>query len=131
MDIHLIRETFVGHEWPQFIEMDEKQDTRVLSLGIDKSIRWFTGHFPQQPVLAGVVQTHWAGMLGRHLFEVAEDFVQLSNLKFHSVILPSQVVTLHLGYVQDINAIKFRYEREGTLVSEGKFRFTQDDPSLC
>lgn len=123
MDVDLLRQTFPSYEWPRFMGLETADNNAVIALYVDADLRWFTGHFPEQPVLAGVVQTHWAGELGRFLFSLADPFVRLDNLKFQSVLLPGQNVSLILDYLPDTHALKFRYEQEGLSFSEGKFVF--------
>lgn len=86
---------------------------------------WLEGHFPQQPVVAGVVQTHWAGELAQYLFPLGDNFIRIDNLKFQQVILPGQSLQLSLDYsvAADSSAVKFRYQQGDSIFSEGKLVF--------
>jgi len=70
-----------------------------------------------------VVQTHWAGKLGKYLFPLGENFQRLNNLKFQSVILPEQTLKLSLTFDQAKHSLKFKYFEGETNFSEGKFVF--------
>lgn len=107
--------SFNNTEWPSLLDysMTKNIDRKSLHAKIDchisSDLSWFVGHFPEQAVLPGVVQTHWAGQLSCALFPVG-DFHQINNLKFKSMILPNTTVTLHLIYKQEKNSVAFRYE---------------------
>jgi len=120
-----LQDTFPAKEWPHFQAIEECEHEVTLNLDVHKDIRWFTGHFPEQAVLAGVVQTHWAGELGKYLFPLGENFVRLDNLKFQSVILPGQMLQLQMQYDPEKNSLKFKYFSGETTFSEGKFVFEQ------
>lgn len=117
---------FSSNEWPGFLAVKQEENQVSVDLRVDGDIRWFEGHFPDQPVLAGVVQTHWAGEISRYVFSIAQDFVRIDKLKFQSVILPQCDVHLSLEYIVDSNAVKFQYTRAGQVCSEGKIVFSPE-----
>lgn len=123
MIINDLRQEFISAEWPHFLGLDVVPNGYALALDIHSGIRWFDGHFPQQPVLAGIVQTHWAVELGKFLFPLGDDFVRIDNLKFQTVVLPGQQLTLLLEFLPESNALKFRYVQNELNFSEGKCVF--------
>jgi len=46
--------------WPDIISESCDGDSVVLKCFIPQDLDYFNGHFPQTPILAGVVQLHWA-----------------------------------------------------------------------
>lgn len=128
-----LRAQFATAHWPR-IEAISQADARcVIDLYIAPEVTWLEGHFPQQPVVAGVVQTHWAGEIGNYLFAPRGTFHRIDNLKFQNVMLPEQPLQLILEHTvaQDTCAIKFRYSRgDDTIFSEGKLVF-HHSPSLA
>nr|WP_324259954.1 hypothetical protein [Cellvibrio fontiphilus] len=116
---------FATAEWPRFDGITTQQHQCMLDLYIAPQITWLTGHFPQQPVVAGVVQTHWAGELAKFLFAVGDEFIRIDNLKFQQVILPQQQLQLTLDYSETDahSVIKFRYSQGDIIYSEGKLIF--------
>ncbi len=48
----------------------------------------FRGHFDGLPVLAGVVQVHWAMLLASRLGFSAEDFSSSPRIKFKQLVRP-------------------------------------------
>ena len=110
---------FSGAEWPLIESMDFVANQCTLAVLIHSDIRWFAGHFPEQPVLPGVVQAHWAASIGRYLFGVQTDFSRLDNLKFQTMIIPTVELLLVLQYRPEKFAVKFAYQRNETVYSEG------------
>ena len=126
MIIDDLRQQFSSSDWPYFLGLDVVQNGYAIALDIHAGIRWFEGHFPQQPVLAGIVQTHWAAELGKFLFPLGDNFVRIDNLKFLSLVLPGQQLTLVLEHLPENGALKFRYVHNELNFSEGKCVFGLD-----
>jgi 3-hydroxymyristoyl/3-hydroxydecanoyl-(acyl carrier protein) dehydratase len=118
-----LQQMFSSHGWPQFLALEMTENNVSLTLHIRHETSWLEGHFPHQPVLAGVVQTHWAATLGKTFFSVGDAFNRIDNLKFQSVVLPGQTLDLTLQYLPDVGAIKFAYQFADMTFSEGKLVF--------
>lgn len=119
-------DTMTGDQWPQLIDAQQEADRAHLVLQIHADLHWLKGHFPSQPVLAGVVQTHWACRLALRLFNLDGAPQRIDNLKFQNVILPPQVVKLELVRNSATGSISFRYsnpDEPGQTFSEGKLVF--------
>ncbi len=121
--IDTLKSAFSSLEWPGFIAMNLDDDICILTVKIHHDIRWLEGHFPGQPVLAGVVQTHWAGSLCQYIFSIDDPFVGIDNLKFQSVIMPEKELDIRLEYNREKNTVKFRFYDELAVYSEGKIAF--------
>jgi 3-hydroxymyristoyl/3-hydroxydecanoyl-(acyl carrier protein) dehydratase len=117
-----------GDEWPTLLGVEELENQVNLSLEVDANLHWLKGHFPAQPVLPGVVQTHWAAQLAQHFFATATAPRRIDNLKFQNVVLPPQQCTLQLIANADTTSIHFRYTDPATpghIFSEGKLIFRE------
>ncbi len=123
MTLTQLQAAFAGREWPDFSQLQAADDGYHLHLRVQADNRWLEGHFPGQPVLAGVVQTHWAAELSRALFPLGEGFQRIDNLKFQSVILPNQSLVLRLIHQPESRAVKFSYASASETFSEGKLVF--------
>jgi len=127
--------SFDKNDWPALLDYsmienaDEKTITAKINCLVPADLSWFAGHFPEQAVLPGVVQTHWAGELSVALFPVS-DFQQVNGLKFKSMILPDTKLALTLVFKAEKNSVAFRYENSqsemvfttGSLLFKTSFR---------
>ncbi|WP_086933108.1 hypothetical protein [Agarilytica rhodophyticola] len=121
--VEKIKTQFSSDEWPQFVSVQEQENGCGLTIDVNQNVRWFEGHFPGQPVLAGVVQTHWAAELGKFIFSIEEDFQRIDNLKFQNVIMPPLTIVLKLEFLSEKNALKFKFYDDDCTYSEGKIVF--------
>lgn len=112
-----------GREWPDVADAAESTDGLILRLRIPRSVRWFEGHFPGEPVLAGVVQLHWAIELARAWRPALGTFRGVEGLKFQHVIQPNLDVTLRLEHDRDAGRLRFRYEHPDGVCSQGRVSF--------
>jgi 3-hydroxymyristoyl/3-hydroxydecanoyl-(acyl carrier protein) dehydratase len=112
------------NEWPEYVIIDSRECFLKLQLSIKSNLVWFDGHFPDQPVLPGVVQIHWAGLLSRYFFSRSCASFTLENVKFKNMIVPGDVVFLTLDFIQEKNRIEFTYEWDGVVFSSGIMRLS-------
>jgi len=108
--------------WPHFLRTEIIDDGLLLSLKVPEDLSYFSGHFPDQAVLPGVVQVHWAGVLAKRIFGV-RDFAELKGAKFNSMILPEQEVELRLLLNSDKRLVKYSYQRGSEKFSSGSLLF--------
>lgn len=123
MTVNELRQMFASQQWPEFRALTVQENQVLLSIFIQPEIIWFTGHFPDQPVLPGVVQTHWAAELGKYFMGVDDSFTRIDNLKFQSPILPGQALDLMLQLSSDKTSVKFSYRTVNAVYSEGRLVF--------
>ena len=50
----------INGDFPRVVAVDENDGAVTLRLEVTPDLSWFHGHFPGEPVLAGIIQTHWA-----------------------------------------------------------------------
>lgn len=114
-----------GNEWPQLLSMLRTATRAELNLWVQRDLVWFQGHFPKHPVLAGVVQTHWACEIARYLFGFSANFKAIENLKFRRIIEPQTQLLLSLEYSTEKQRLVFRYGSRDGDCSKGRVRFSQ------
>ena len=83
-----------------------------LQLDIPHELVYFQGHFPNEPILPGVVQIDWAACMSQTYFGLIGDFVGLKQLKFTQVIRPGQTVRLTLRHDAQRQSTHFVYQSE-------------------
>ncbi len=93
-----------------------------LLLALPAELHYFKGHFPQGPILPGVVQVDWARHFGLQRFPLTGAFSGMEALKFQKVLQPGEQVTLRLDPLPEKQALRFQYSSprgkhsSGTLV---------------
>jgi 3-hydroxymyristoyl/3-hydroxydecanoyl-(acyl carrier protein) dehydratase len=100
-----------------------------LTLSIPAELSYFDGHFPEVPILPGVVQVKWAVEFARQHLGVQARFRALTGVKFMRVMQPGATVTLQLDYASERGELEFEYSVDGLVCSSGTVRFDQDDPA--
>ena len=109
--------------WPEVL-IEHIEDSQVeLQLYIPTDLDYFNGHFPEAPILAGVVQLHWAVEYSKQKFSLAErDIKNIEVLKFQVVIIPGQKLNLTLTK-KSPNKILFSYTSEKGQHASGRIIF--------
>lgn len=82
---------------PEVVAEKLTDDAVELTLWIPAGLPYFKGHFPNVPILAGVVQLHWAVQFAKQKLSLsATDVKNVEVLKFKVVIVPDQKLVLTL-----------------------------------
>ena len=68
----------------------------VVALALPASLACFRGHFPAQPILAGVTQLQWAATLYKRCYEDPRSVSRVTRLKFMRVIRAREALSLRL-----------------------------------
>lgn len=110
-------------EWPDVLKQEVIEGSLIMKCRIPKDLIYFDGHFPSNPILPGIVQTHWAESFGRQFLFVKGNFVRLEAIKFQQVIPPECIVTLTLSYDEVKNKLRFQYESTRGVHSSGRICF--------
>jgi len=119
-----MKQLMASQQWSNLREVTNLDTGEVLvGMYIQPELSHFEGHFPDQPVLPGVVQTHWAGELGKLLFNIETEFSGMENIKFSAVILPEKELSLSLIYNESKKSLAFKYFNDSEKFSEGRIRF--------
>lgn len=92
----------------------------ALDLVILPDLLWFQGHFPDAPILPGVVQFHWAlYFAGTHLgldLPAAQQF----QIKYKAMIRPGDCLVLALAPDLAKGRLDFEYFQGEQIFSTGR-----------
>ncbi|XQE66693.1 AMP-binding protein [Pseudomonas sp. P3C3] len=92
-----------------------------LELDVPPDLAHFTGHFPQTPVLPGVVQIDWAQRLARELIaELPPRFCGMEVLKFQQLVRPGDRIQLTLRFDAERGKLYFAYRNGEAPCSSGR-----------
>lgn len=97
----------------------------VVTLDLVPELSVFEGHFPGDPVLAGVVQIHWAISYAVDLYGPLGEFQGMEQVKFFSIIRSGDPLDLNLVYDIERSRLKFEYFSKETLKSSGTIVFSK------
>ncbi|WP_338806619.1 AMP-binding protein [Pseudomonas chlororaphis] len=105
---------------PEVLEQLEADGEWSLQLAIPPDLAYFSGHFPQTPVLPGVVQVDWALALGQQFLDLPGRFAGMEVLKFQQLVRPGDQVQLHLRFDHERGKLYFAYRNDTAACSSGR-----------
>lgn len=92
-----------------------------LELVVPLDLAHFTGHFPQTPVLPGVVQVDWAQQLARSLIkDLPPRFSGMEVLKFQQLVRPGDQLQLTLRFDTARGKLYFAFRNGEAPCSSGR-----------
>ncbi|ANN78477.1 AMP-binding protein [Bordetella flabilis] len=91
-----------------------------LHLEVPLDLVQFSGHFPDTPVVPGVVQIEWAMGLARRLLSPSLGFHGMEALKFQRLLRPGDAVELVLTWHAGRGKLYFEYRLAGQPCSSGR-----------
>ena len=89
--------TLINGDFPKIVAMQKDESTVHFELEITQDLDWFRGHFPDQPILPGVVQLHWAVCAAREYLGLESQPTEIKRLKFKSIVTPPRTLDLTLA----------------------------------
>lgn len=95
----------------------------VLDLRIPEGLGYFPGHFPEVPVVPGVVQIHWAVHFARQRLGMGGAFSRMEAVKFKELLLPGQRLELVLRRPGLAGKLEFCYRSAAAEYSSGRLYF--------
>ena len=112
---------------PVELERGRLGDKAWVGMQINADLPWFSGHFPQQPILPGVAQLDWVVEYATQMLAPGWQFASVENIKFQQPVQPGQRLMLHLEWRAERGQVIFSYQRvaDGQQVSSGKLGLRQ------
>lgn len=104
----------------------EISDHKVsLFLEIPSNLYYLEGHFPGVPIVAGVVQLHWAVVFARQYFDLSMSVNDVSKVKFSNLMQPKNAVCLTLLHDAEKHLISYSYDTGDKNYATGCFSYEQ------
>ena len=122
-DLSQLQTEYNNKKWPTFLALENDKHSANLTLSVSDTLFWFYGHFPQQAILPGVAQTHWAALLSIKLFFIEHPLSNINNLKFKHIIVPNTEINLSLKKKADHDQVSFNYYHEERVFSSGILKY--------
>lgn len=94
------------------------------SVTIDKDDPWFSGHFPENPILPGIAQLKLVVDLISRCAESKLQVTGLSRIKFRKIITPGELLDIRVNCVKTNEQYSFQITSGSDDVCSGKVFFT-------
>ena len=114
----------VSGAFPPVVSATADDGRVAVELESTAELDWFQGHFPDQPVLPGVIQLHWAAELAAMLFDLEGPPQHVKRLKFSNVIVPPCRIEMTLEQHGD-REVQFQVQCDGLPNSQGRLVFPE------
>ncbi len=122
----------IARDWAPFAALAETQRPEVfrieatetgvdIQLALPKTLVWFEGHFPGNPVLPGVAAVHLAVIASQAMLMPARVLASSGRLKFQQPILPDMPLRLCLSVKGA--TVGFVFESESGVCVSGSLRY--------
>ncbi|MGJ0486093.1 MAG: AMP-binding protein [Methylomicrobium sp.] len=108
------------HTLPRVLAAETDAAVVRLQIKVPKELRYFTDHFPNFPLLPGVVQIGWAEHFGKLFFPVMASFSHMEVIKFGKMIRPNDELDLCLKWQAAPGKLYFQYRTEAAAYSAGR-----------
>jgi 3-hydroxymyristoyl/3-hydroxydecanoyl-(acyl carrier protein) dehydratase len=107
---------------PDIVELQHDDRRAVIRLAVPQDAEVFRGHFPDMPVLPGVVQIDWVMRLASRCFQLSKPVADDFQVKFSRIIGPgvALVLTLELDPVR--HRLNFEYRVNDQIMSSGRVK---------
>jgi 3-hydroxymyristoyl/3-hydroxydecanoyl-(acyl carrier protein) dehydratase len=115
-------ETGLNRKFPRVLSRLVENPYHRLLIVVEPGLSCFRGHFPGNPVLAGVTQLHWAACATCSLYGFSELPAEVKRLKFKSTVLPPRILELAMRKTRE-NEVQFEFSSLGQVHSQGSLIF--------
>ncbi len=105
---------------PSILSKTVFDDAVEWLLDIPADLPYFSGHFPEQPVLPGVTQLDWAVQIGANEFGYVAEVESLEVLKFQQLILPNTQIKLKISLNASKHKLIFTYYQDEQSFGSGR-----------
>jgi len=106
-------ETAAPRRLPETLAIDCDGHSCEARLRVPDDLACFEGHFPDRPVVPGVVLIGWAEHVARHHFAVTGEVRDVERIKFSQPVQPGYELILRLEHDDVRHCIGYRFRSAG------------------
>lgn len=103
---------------PEVLSWNAAADSLVAELRFGGDGEWFSGHFPDFPVLPGVAQLFFLRRFARRAFADFPDAASYRRIKFRRLVRPDETVLLEVKRIGS-GSFSFQMSVAGEVSSSG------------
>jgi len=108
------------------IEAIQMQENEIAARVItDAQSPWFSGHFPDNPILPGIAQLKMVADLIAASRDDGMHLTGLSRIKFRKIVKPGEILDIHATFVQIKKQYVFRITSGNDEVCSGVILFAK------
>ena len=104
---------------PELLTWEAASDSLVAEMVFPAGGEWFSGHFPDFPVLPGVAQLFYLRRYARRVFPDFPDAGLYRRIKFRRLVRPNERVRVEVVR-KGTRVYSFTMSVDGSIVSSGK-----------
>ena len=104
-----------------------KEGEIVASVAIDGNSPWFSGHFPDNPILPGIAQLKMVADLISKSVEGNMCLTGVTRVKFRKIVKPGDLLDIHVTLGTKINQYIFKITSGEQDVCSGWMFFTLNE----
>lgn len=111
---------------PTILAEHQQDGVWTLELLVPRGLVYFDGHFPDAPVLPGIVQIKWALALAAPRLGTSARCTLMEALKFQRLLRPGDRVELVLRYDTARRKLHFAYRHGDVAYSSGRLAWSAE-----
>ena len=104
-------------DYPTIIKKEIRQNQLELEIIIPPELSYFNGHYPEQPIVAGVVQINWVVEYAQKYLQLPKSFKSIKSIKFQKLMEPQLQLSLKVVYTE--RKLSFTYQKDNAIYSSG------------
>jgi 3-hydroxymyristoyl/3-hydroxydecanoyl-(acyl carrier protein) dehydratase len=108
--------------FPEILAQTVSAERAEFEFYIPENLFWFLGHFPDAPILPGIVQIHWALHYARTAGLNTPEALQDFQVKYRNMILPGMRICLVASSSPEKGLFTFEFTDGGQVCSSGSAR---------
>ena len=102
-------------------EQTREGDRVSITCDVPENLAYCEGHFPNAPIVAGVVQLGWVRALAAQAFGIRSQPASLEGVKFHSILRPGDRIVVALEWLEETRKLRYTIRKSEQKIASGVF----------